>query len=394
MREAVIAAARRTAIGTFNGGLSTIPAHELGATVLRDILERTGVDPARVDEVVMGQILTAGCGQGVARQAAIAAGIPHEVPATTINKLCGSGMKAVMMAVQAVRLGDADLILAGGQENMSLAPHVLPASRRGKRMGEWKLQDSMIVDGLWETFNDYHMGVTAENLARKYDISREEQDAFACASQNKAEAAVASGVFKDEITPVSVPQRKADPIVVDTDEGPRKGVTVESLAKLRPAFLKEGTVTAGNASSINDGAAALLICSREAAADMGLPVLAVVRGYASAGVDPAVMGIGPAPATRKCLQKAGWTMDDLELIEANEAFAAQSLSVNKELGWDVAKINVHGGAIALGHPIGASGARILVTLLHEMGRRRVERGLATLCIGGGMGTAVAVERES
>ncbi len=394
MREAVIAAARRTAIGTFNGGLSTIPAHELGATVLRDILERTGVDPARVDEVVMGQILTAGCGQGVARQAAIAAGIPHEVPATTINKLCGSGMKAVMMAVQAVRLGDADLILAGGQENMSLAPHVLPASRRGKRMGEWKLQDSMIVDGLWETFNDYHMGVTAENLARKYDISREEQDAFACASQNKAEAAVASGVFEDEITPVSVPQRKADPIVVDTDEGPRKGVTVESLAKLRPAFLKEGTVTAGNASSINDGAAALLICSREAAADMGLPVLAVVRGYASAGVDPAVMGIGPAPATRKCLQKAGWTMDDLELIEANEAFAAQSLSVNKELGWDVAKINVHGGAIALGHPIGASGARILVTLLHEMGRRRVERGLATLCIGGGMGTAVAVERES
>ena len=393
MRDVVIAAARRTAIGIFNGGLSTVPAHELGAAVLRDILSRTGLDPARVDEVVMGQILTAGCGQGVARQAAIAAGIPYEVPATTINKLCGSGMKAVMMAAQAVRCGDAEVILAGGQENMSLAPHVLPASRLGKRMGEWKLEDTMIRDGLWENFNDYHMGVTAENLARKYEITREEQDAFACASQNKAVAAVAAGVFKDEITPVSVPQRKADPVIVDTDEGPRQGVTEESLAKLRPAFIKDGTVTAGNASSINDGAAALLICSREAARDLGLPILAVVKGYASAGVDPAIMGIGPAPATRKCLEKAGWTIDDIELIEANEAFAAQSLSVNKELGWDVARVNVHGGAIALGHPIGASGARIIVTLLHEMGRRRVHRGLATLCIGGGMGTAVAVERE-
>lgn len=393
MREAVIAAARRTAIGTFNGGLSSMPAHRLGATVLKDIITRTGIDPARIDEVIMGQILTAGCGQGVARQAGIAAGIPHEVPATTVNKLCGSGMKAVMLAVQAIRCGDADLILAGGQENMSLAPHVLPNSRGGKRMGEWKMVDSMILDGLWEIFNDYHMGVTAENLARKYDISREEQDEFACASQNKAEAAVASGVFKDEIVPVEVPQRKGDPVVFDTDEGPRKGVTIESLAKLRPAFLKDGTVTAGNASTINDGAAALLVCSREAAADLGLPVLAVVRGYASAAVDPAIMGIGPAPATRKCLEKAGWTLDDLELIEANEAFAAQSLSVNKELGWDAAKINVHGGAIALGHPIGASGARIMVTLLHEMGRRRVGRGLATLCIGGGMGTAVALERE-
>jgi len=392
MTDVVIAAARRTAIGTFGGGLSGLPAHELGATVIRALLEETGIEPGQVDEVILGQVLTAGCGQNPARQASIAAGLPEAVPAMNINKVCGSGLKAVHLAVQAVRCGDADLIIAGGQESMSQAPHVLPHSRSGQRMGDWGLVDTMIRDGLWDAFNDYHMGITAENVAERFGISREAQDAFAAASQNKAEAAQKAGRFADEIVPVSILQRKGEPVTVDQDENPRAGITVEGLARLRPAFKKDGSVTAGNASSLNDGAAAVVVCSAEKAKALGLTPLATVRGYANAGVDPAIMGTGPIPATRRCLEKAGWQIDQLDLVEANEAFAAQAMAVNQDLGWDTAKVNVNGGAIALGHPIGASGCRILVTLLHEMRRREVQRGLATLCIGGGMGVALAVER--
>ncbi|SFH61780.1 acetyl-CoA C-acetyltransferase [Modicisalibacter xianhensis] len=392
MQDVVIVAARRTAIGTFGGSLATTPAAELGAKVIKDILAGTGVSPDQVDEVLLGQVLTAGVGQNPARQASILAGLPDAVPAMTINKVCGSGLKALHLATQAIRLGDADLILAGGQENMSLSPHVLPNSRTGQRMGDWKAIDTMVHDGLWDAFNNYHMGITAENLAEKYGITREQMDEFAAASQQKASDAIDSGRFKSQIVPIEIPQRKGDPLVFDTDEGPRKGITAEKLAGMKPAFKKDGTITAGNASSINDGAAVTMLCSEAKARELGLEPLARIKAYANAGVDPAIMGIGPAPATRRCLEKAGWSIDELDLIEANEAFAAQALSVNKELGWDTAKINVNGGAIALGHPIGASGCRVLVTLVHEMIARDARKGLATLCIGGGQGVALAIER--
>ncbi|GHB04179.1 acetyl-CoA C-acetyltransferase [Modicisalibacter luteus] len=392
MQDVVIVAARRTAIGTFGGSLATTPATELGAKVIREILASTGVSPDQVDEVLLGQVLTAGVGQNPARQAAILAGLPDAVPAMTINKVCGSGLKALHLATQAIRLGDADLILAGGQENMSLSPHVLPNSRTGQRMGDWKAIDTMVHDGLWDAFNQYHMGITAENLAEKYGITREQMDEFAAASQQKAGDAIDSGRFKSQIVPVEIPQRKGDPLVFDTDEGPRKGTTADKLAGMKPAFKKDGTITAGNASTINDGAAVAMLCSEAKARELGLEPLARIKAYANAGVDPAIMGIGPAPATRRCLDKAGWSIDELDLIEANEAFAAQALSVNKELGWDPARINVNGGAIALGHPIGASGCRVLVTLVHEMIARDAKKGLATLCIGGGQGVALAIER--
>lgn len=392
MRDVVIVAAKRTAIGSFGGGLSSLPADRLGTAVIRALLEDTGIEPGQIDEVLLGQVLTAGVGQNPARQAAVNAGLPTGIPAMTINKVCGSGLKAVHMAVQAIRCGDAELLIAGGQESMSQAPHVLPNSRNGQRMGDWALVDTMIKDGLWDAFNGYHMGITAENVVDKYDISREDQDAFAAASQQKAAAARKAGYFDGQIVPVSVPQRKGDPLVVDQDEGPREGVDTASLAKLKPAFRKDGTVTAGNASSLNDGAAAVMVCSAEKAEELGLTPLARIAGYANAGVDPAVMGTGPIPATQRCLEKAGWSIGELDLIEANEAFAAQALAVNRNLGWDPERVNVNGGAIALGHPIGASGCRILVTLLHEMIRRGDKKGLATLCIGGGMGVALAVER--
>ena len=391
-QEAVIVAAARTPIGAFGGSLAKIPACSLGATVLKRLLEQTGVAPERVDEVIMGQVLTAGAGQNPARQAAIVAGLPHSVPAMTINKVCGSGLKAVHLATQAIKCDDAAIILAGGQENMSLAPHVLPQSRGGAKMGDWKLVDSMIVDGLWDAFNDCHMGTTAENIARRFQISREQQDEFAAASQKKTERAQAKRVFEEEIVPISIPQRKGEPVVFATDEYPKQGVTAAGIAKLRPAFDKAGTVTAANASGLNDGAAAVLVMARETAESLGLQALASIRAYASAGVDPAIMGTGPIPATRRCLEKAGWEIAQLDLVEANEAFAAQALSVNNALGWDPEKVNVNGGAIALGHPIGASGCRVLVALLHEMRRRDARKGLATLCIGGGQGVALAVER--
>ena len=390
--DAVIVAAARTPVGSFGGALADMPAHSLGAAVIKSLLDKTGLEPAQVDEVILGQVLTAGAGQNPARQAAIEAGLPHSVPSMTINKVCGSGLKAVHLAAQAIKCGDADIIIAGGQENMSQAPHVLPKSRSGTKMGDWKMLDSMIVDGLWDAFNDYHMGMTAENIVSKFGISREQQDRFAAQSQQKTEQAQADGVFDDEIVPVSIPQRRGDPIVFDRDEYPKQGVTEEKIAKLRPAFTREGTVTAANASGLNDGAAAVVVMSREKAEELGLPVLAGISGYASAGVDPAIMGTGPIPATERCLGKAGWTVDDLDLVEANEAFAAQAISVNNGLGWDAQKVNVHGGAIALGHPIGASGCRVLVTLLHAMQRRDARKGLATLCIGGGQGVALAVER--
>ncbi|MBD9633671.1 acetyl-CoA C-acetyltransferase [Pseudomonas sp. PDM19] len=392
MQEVVIVAATRTAIGSFQGSLSALPAHELGAAVIRSLLQQTGLDPARVDEVILGQTLTAGAGQNPARQASIAAGLPNSVPAMTVNKVCGSGLKALHLATQAIRCGDADIIIAGGQESMSLAPYVMPGARTGLRMGHAKLIDSMIQDGLWDAFNDYHMGITAENLVEKYGISREEQDAFAADSQRKATAAIEAGRFKAEITAIEIPQRKGEPLRFETDEQPRAGTTAESLAKLKPAFRKDGSVTAGNASTLNDGAAAVLLMSAAKAAELGLPILARIAAYANAGVDPAIMGIGPVSATRRCLEKAGWQLADLDLIEANEAFAAQALSVGKELGWDASKVNVNGGAIALGHPIGASGCRVLVTLLHEMLRRDAKKGLATLCIGGGQGVALALAR--
>lgn len=389
----VIVAAGRTAIGSFFGKLSGIPASELGAKVIAGLLERTKLSPDQVDEVILGQVLTAGCGQNPARQATLGAGLPHSVPAMTINKVCGSGLKAVHLAMQAVACGDADIVIAGGQENMSLAPHVVPGSRKGQAMGDWKLKDSMIVDGLWDAFNQYHMGITAENVAKKFDLGREAQDQFAAASQQKAEAAQKAKRFQDEIIPVEIPQRKGDPIIFDEDEFPRHGTTAETLAKLRPAFDREGSVTAGNASGINDGAAAVLVMKESKAQELGLTPLARIKAFAASGVDPAIMGTGPIPASTRCLEKAGWSVSDLDLVEANEAFAAQAMSVNQEMGWDPEKINVNGGAIALGHPIGASGARILVSLLHEMGRRDAKKGLATLCIGGGMGVALAVERD-
>ncbi len=392
MTNAVIVAAARTAIGNFSGTLSKIPAADLGAKVIASLIEKSGIDPAQVDEVIMGQVLTAGVGQNAARQASIKAGLPESVPAMTINKVCGSGVKSVQLAVQAICCGDADIIIAGGQENMSLAPHVMDGSRNGTKMGPIAMKDSMIVDGLWDAFNDYHMGKTAENIANQYGFSREEQDAFAANSQQKTEAAQKANKFADEIVPVEIPQRKGDPIVFDSDEFPRHGTTAESLGKLRAAFAKDGTVTPGNASGINDGAAAVLVMSSEKAAELGLEPMATVAAYANAGVDPKIMGTGPIPATRKCLEKAGWAISDLDLVEANEAFAAQAMSVNKDLGWDVDKVNVNGGAIALGHPIGGSGTRILVTLLHEMVKRDAKKGLATLCIGGGQGTAIAVQR--
>ncbi|MDH4581353.1 acetyl-CoA C-acyltransferase [Pseudomonas sp. BN415] len=392
MQDVVIVAATRTAIGSFQGALANIPAPELGAAVIRQLLAQTGLDGAEVDEVILGQVLTAGSGQNPARQAAILAGLPHAVPAMTLNKVCGSGLKALHLAAQAIRCGDAEVIIAGGQENMSLAPYVMPGARTGLRMGHAKLVDTMIQDGLWDAFNDYHMGITAENLVEKYGISREAQDAFAAASQQKAVAAIEGGRFVDEITPILIPQRKGDPVAFATDEQPRAGTTAEALAKLKPAFKKDGSVTAGNASSLNDGAAAVLLMSAAKAKALGLPVLARIASYANAGVDPAIMGIAPVSATRRCLEKAGWNLADLDLIEANEAFAAQALSVGQELGWDAGKVNVNGGAIALGHPIGASGCRVLVSLLHEMIKRDAKKGLATLCIGGGQGVALAIER--
>ncbi|MCO7545934.1 acetyl-CoA C-acetyltransferase [Stutzerimonas nitrititolerans] len=392
MQDVVIVAATRTAIGSFQGALANVPAVDLGAAVIQRLLEQTGVPGEQVDEVILGHVLTAGAGQNTARQAAVKAGLPHGVSSMTLNKVCGSGLKAVQLAAQAIRCGDAEVVIAGGMENMSLAPYVMPGARTGLRMGHGKIVDTMIQDGLWDAFNDYHMGITAENLVEKYSLSREEQDAFAAASQQKAAAAIETGRFADEITPILIPQRKGEPLAFAVDEQPRAGTTPEALAKLKPAFKKDGSVTAGNASSLNDGAAAVLLMSAEKAQALGLPVLARIAGYASAGVDPAIMGIGPVDATRRTLAKAGWDIQQLDLIEANEAFAAQSLSVGKELNWDAAKVNVNGGAIALGHPIGASGCRILVTLLHEMIRRDAHKGLATLCIGGGQGVALAVER--
>ncbi|MDH0141818.1 acetyl-CoA C-acetyltransferase [Aquipseudomonas alcaligenes] len=392
MQDVVIVAATRTAIGSFQGSLAGVPAVELGAAVIKRLLEQSGLDGSEVDEVILGHVLTAGAGQNTARQAAIKAGLPNAVPAMTLNKVCGSGLKALHLGAQAIRCGDADVIIAGGMENMSQAPYVMPAARTGQRMGHGKLIDTMIQDGLWDAFNDYHMGITAENLVDKYGISREEQDAFAAASQQKAVAAIEAGRFADEITPILIPSRKGDPVSFASDEQPRAGTTAESLGKLKPAFKKDGSVTAGNASSLNDGAAAVLLMSADKAKALDLPVLARIAAYANAGVDPAIMGIGPVSATRRCLDKAGWQLTDLDLIEANEAFAAQALSVGKELGWDAAKVNVNGGAIALGHPIGASGCRVLVTLLHEMIKRDAHKGLATLCIGGGQGVALAIER--
>ncbi|MEW6205563.1 MAG: acetyl-CoA C-acetyltransferase [Pseudomonadota bacterium] len=392
MTEVVIVAAGRTALGKFGGSLAKISAPELGAHVIKGLLEKTGVKGEQISEVILGQVLTAGSGQNPARQAVIKAGLPVGVPALTINKVCGSGLKAVMLGAQAIACGDAEIVIAGGQENMSAAPHVMMGSRDGFRMGDAKLVDSMIVDGLWDVYNQYHMGITAENVAEKYSINRAEQDEFAVKSQNKAEAAIKAGKFKDEIFPLSIPQRKGDPLVFDTDEFPRLGATLDNMTALKPAFKKEGSVTAANASGLNDGAAAVMLMSAAKAKELGLPVLAKIQAYASAGLDPTIMGMGPVPASKKCLEKAGWTAAELDLMEINEAFAAQACAVNKEMGWDTSKINVNGGAIALGHPIGASGCRVLVSLIHEMNKRDAKKGLASLCIGGGMGVALAVSR--
>lgn len=392
MTDVVIVAAKRTAIGKFGGALAKVPAAELGAVVIRALLAETGVKPEQVSEVILGQVLAAGCGQNPARQSIIKAGLPQTTVGFTINKVCGSGLKAVMLAVQAIKAGDADIVIAGGQENMSASPHVLQGSRDGFRMGDAKLIDTMIVDGLWDVYNNYHMGITAENVARQYEISRAEQDALALASQQKAVAAQDAGKFVDEIVPVSIPQRKGDPLVFNTDEYINRKTSAESLAGLRPAFDKAGSVTAGNASGINDGAAAVMVMSAVRARELGLQPMATIKSYASAALDPSIMGMGPVPASRLALHKAGWQPGDLDLMEINEAFAAQACAVNKEMGWEVGKINVNGGAIALGHPIGASGCRVLVSLVHEMQKRDARRGLAALCIGGGMGVALTVER--
>lgn len=391
MNEVVITAAARTGVGKFGGSLAKTPAADLGAHVIKALLARSGVRPDQVSEVIMGQVLSAGVGQNPARQALIRAGLPHAVPGMTIGKVCGSGLKATHLAAQAIRCGDADIIIAGGQENMSAAPHLLQGSRDGFRMGDAKLVDSMIIDGLWDAFNDYHMGVTAENIARQFGISRRDQDEFAAASQQKAEAAQKAGRFKAEIAPLEIVTRKTT-TVFDSDEYIRPGTTVEALGDLKPAFSKDGTVTAGNASGINDGAAAVMLMSAVKADQLGLTPLARVRAYSSAGVDPKTMGLGPVPAAQLCLKKAGWKHHELDLLEINEAFAAQAIGVNRQMEWDTSKINVNGGAIAIGHPIGASGCRILVTLLHEMIRRDAKKGLASLCIGGGMGVALAIER--
>jgi acetyl-CoA C-acetyltransferase len=391
MEDIVIVGAARSAIGKFGGTLAKLPASDMGAQVLRQLLERYGVKPDQVSEVILGQVLAAGVGQNPARQAAIKAGLPDMIPAMTINKVCGSGLKAVMLAAQSIANGDADVVLAGGQENMSIAPHVLNGSRDGFRMGDAKMTDSMIVDGLWDAFNQYHMGVTAENVAKEYAVTREEQDEFAVKSQNKAEAAQKAGRFKDEIIPLEIASRKG-PVMFADDEYPRHGATLEAMKGLKPAFDKNGTVTAANASGINDGAAAVIVASARKAKELGLKPLARIKAFASAGVDPKYMGMGPVPASKRCLARAGWEPKDLDLMEINEAFASQAIAVNRQMGWDTSKVNVNGGAIALGHPIGASGCRILVTLLHEMAKRDAKKGLASLCIGGGMGVALAVER--
>jgi len=391
MEDIVIVGAVRTPIGKFGGTLAKTPASELGALVIRQVLERAGVKPDQVSEVIMGQVLTAGIGQNGARQAAMKAGIPYMVPAMTINKVCGSGLQAAMLGAQAIANGDSDIVVAGGQESMSLSPHVLNGSREGFRMGDAKMVDTMIVDGLWDVFNQYHMGVTAENVAKEYAVTREEQDEFAVASQNKAEAAQKAGKFKDEIATVEIPSKKG-PVMFADDEYPRHGATLEAMKALKPAFDKNGSVIAGNASGLNDGAAALIICSLKKSKELGLKPLARIKAFASAGVDPKYMGMGPVPASKRCLARAGWEPKDLDLMEINEAFAAQAIAVNRQMGWDTKKVNVNGCAIALGHPIGASGARVLVTLLHEMHKRDAKKGLASLCIGGGMGVALAVER--
>lgn len=393
MRDVVIVGAVRTPIGCFQGALAQRSATELGAVVIRALLERSGVDPLQVDEVIIGQVLTAGAGQNPARQTALKSDLPNTLSAITINDVCGSGLKALHLATQAIQCGEAEVVIAGGQENMSRAPHVLTDSRTGARIGNSQLIDSLVHDGLWDAFNDYHMGVTAENLAREYNISRELQDAYALASQHKARVAIDSGRFRDEIVPVPVTLEDGSVRMVDTDEQPRTDASAEALALLSPSFDSQGSVTAGNASAINDGAAAVMMMSAARAEELGIPVLARIRAFASVGVDPALMGIAPVYATRRCLERAGWQLDELDLIEANEAFAAQALSVNKLLEWDETRVNVNGGALALGHPIGASGCRILVSLLHEMAKRQASKGLATLCVGGGQGVALAVERD-
>ncbi|MEY8876456.1 MAG: acetyl-CoA C-acetyltransferase [Leptothrix sp. (in: b-proteobacteria)] len=390
--DIVIVAAARTAVGKFGGTLAKVAAPDLGATVVRALLQRSGLTGEQIGEVILGQVLTAGSGQNPARQTVIKAGLPQGVPAMTINKVCGSGLKAVMLAAQAIRDGDSEIVIAGGQESMSLSPHVLPGSRDGQRMGDWKLVDSMIVDGLWDVYNQYHMGITAENVAKKYGVTRDLQDALALASQQKAAAAQDAGRFKDEIADVVIPQKKGDALVFNTDEFINRKTNADVLAGLRPAFDKAGSVTAGNASGLNDGAAGVVVMSAKKAAALGLTPLARIASYASAGLDPAYMGMGPVPAARKALERAGWKPADLDLLEINEAFAAQACAVNQEMGWDTSRVNVNGGAIAIGHPIGASGCRILVTLLHEMQRRDAKRGIASLCIGGGMGVALTVER--
>jgi acetyl-CoA C-acetyltransferase len=392
MTGIVIVAAGRTAVGSFSGSLASQSGAQLGAHVIKGVLARGGIDPGTVSEVLMGQVLTAGVGQNPARQSTLKAGLPDTCPALTINMVCGSGLRAVMLGTQAILAGDSEVVVAGGQESMSQSPHVLPGSRDGFRMGDAKLIDSMIVDGLWDVYNQYHMGVTAENIAKQYGITREEQDAFALASQQKAEAAQKAGNFKDEILPLEIPQRKGPPVVFAADEYPKAGTTIEKLAALRPAFDKAGSVTAGNASGINDGAAAVVLMSEKRAAQLNLTPLARIVAYATAGVDPKIMGMGPVPASKRCLERAGWTVNTPDLLEINEAFASQSIAVHRDMGWDTSRVNVNGGAIAIGHPIGASGARILVTLLHAMVARNAHKGLASLCIGGGMGVALAVER--
>lgn len=392
MRDVVIVSAARTAVGNYGGTLKDTPASTLGAVVVKEVLNRAGVKPEMVDEVIMGCVLQGGLGQNIARQVAMEAGLPKEIPSMTLNKVCGSGLRSVSLAAQIIKAGDADVIVAGGVENMSQAPYLSNATRWGARMGDTKLVDMMVYDGLTDVFNKYHMGITAENIVEQWGLTREEMDAFAAASQQKAEAAIKAGKFKDEIVPVEIPQRKGDPIVFDTDEFPKYGTTAEGLTKLKPAFKKDGTVTAANASGINDSGAAVLVMSKEKADELGLKPIATIKSYASAGVDPTIMGIGPVPSTKKALEKVGMELSQLDLIEANEAFAAQSLAVAKDLGFDMEKVNVNGGAIAIGHPIGASGCRILVSLLYEMMKRDSKYGLATLCIGGGQGTALVVER--
>ena len=391
MEDIYIVGAARTPIGKFGGALAKMPASDLGALVIRRVLERAAVQPEQVSEVILGQVLTAGVGQNPARQAAMKAGLPNMIPSMTINKVCGSGLKAAMLGAQAIANGDSDIVIAGGQESMSLSPHAMMGSRDGYRMGDAKLVDTMIVDGLWDVYNQYHMGVTAENVAKEYAVTREEQDQFAVKSQNKAEAAQKAGRFADEIIPVEIASRKG-PVIFKDDEYPRHGATLEAMQALKPAFDKNGTVTAGNASGINDGAAAVVLASARKVKELGLKPIGKIKAFASAGVDPKYMGMGPVPASKRCLSRAGWEPKDLDLMEINEAFAAQAIAVNRQMGWDTAKVNVNGGAIALGHPIGASGCRVLVTLLHEMQKRNARKGLASLCIGGGMGVALAVER--